>query len=103
MILIPKIFCAVFPDDLLTLILDHTNCCAQQWWAAQQPLSEHCRMKAWRATTADEIEAFVSIEIVMSLTVMADCADHCSQNWLVGAKFGKMPYNRFTLSKCAVT
>ena len=93
-------FTLFFPDDLFTLISDHTNLYAQQWLAAHQPLSEHCRMKAWRATTADEIKAFISIEIAMGLTVMADRADHWSQHWLVGGNFGKiMSYNRYTLIK----
>ena len=57
-------------------------------------------MKMWRETTADEIKAFISIEIAMGLTVTADRADHWSQHWLVGGNFGKiMSYNRYTLLK----
>ena len=50
------------------------------------------------ATTADEIKAFISIEIAMGLTVTVDRADHWSQHWLVGGNFDKtMSYNRYTL------
>ena len=38
----------------------------------------------WHETTADEIKAFISIEIAIGLSVTADRADHWSQYWLVG-------------------
>lgn len=93
-------FSRFFPEELYQVIADHTNTYAQHWIESRQPLSEHSRMKLWRATNADEIKAFISIEIAMGLTVTADRADHWSQHWLVGGQFAKiMSYNRYTLLK----
>ena len=69
-------FSRFFPEELYQVIADHTNTYAQHWIESRQPLSEHSRMKLWRATNADEIKAFISIEIAMGLTVTADRADH---------------------------
>ena len=52
----------------------------------------------WPETTANEIKAFISIEIAIGLTLTADRADHWPQHLLVGGNFGKiMSYNRYTL------
>lgn len=91
-------FYTFFPHEAFTLIATETNRYADQFFDTPVDFSPSSRFHSWSETSADEMKAFVALQIAMGLCNKPAISDYWNTYWLTTTNFGDvMPRNRFEL------